>query len=35
MKLKHRETVEVVCGAVIGPITQPTEVVAGLVLDGE
>ncbi len=34
LKLKHRETVEVVCGAVIGPITQPSEVVAGLVLDG-
>ncbi|WP_454700045.1 ATP-dependent DNA ligase [Arthrobacter humicola] len=34
-KLKHRETVEVVCGAVIGPISQPSEVVAGLVLDGE
>lgn len=35
LKLKHRETVEVVCGAVIGPITQPSEVVAGLILDGE
>lgn len=35
LKLKHRETVEVICGAVIGPITQPSEVVAGLVLDGE
>lgn len=35
LKLKHRETVEVICGAVIGPITQPREVVAGLVLDGE
>ncbi|WP_260680745.1 ATP-dependent DNA ligase [Arthrobacter sp. KBS0703] len=35
LKLKHRETVEVVCGAVIGPITRPSEVVAGLVLDGE
>ncbi|MDP9989553.1 ATP-dependent DNA ligase [Arthrobacter oryzae] len=35
LKLKHRETVEIICGAVIGPITQPSEVVAGLVLDGE
>jgi hypothetical protein len=35
LKLKHRETVEVVCGAVIGPISQPSEIVAGLVLDGE
>jgi len=35
LKLKHRETVEVVCGAVIGPITRPSEVVAGLILDGE
>ena len=35
LKLKHRETVEVICAAVIGPISQPTEVVAGLVLDGK
>jgi ATP-dependent DNA ligase len=35
LKLKHRETVEIICGAVIGPITEPREVVAGLVLDGE
>jgi ATP-dependent DNA ligase len=35
LKLKHRETVEFICGAVIGPITEPREVVAGLVLDGE
>ncbi len=35
MKLKHRETVEIICGAVIGPNTEPREVVAGLVLDGE
>lgn len=32
LKLKHRETVEIICGAVIGPITEPREVV---VLDGE
>ena len=35
LKLKHRETVDIICGAVIGPITQPSEVVAGLVLDDE
>jgi ATP-dependent DNA ligase len=35
LKLKHRETLEIICGAVIGPITQPSEVVAGLILDGE
>jgi ATP-dependent DNA ligase len=35
LKLKHRETVDIICGAVIGPITQPSEVVAGLVLDGQ
>jgi ATP-dependent DNA ligase len=35
LKLKHRETIEIVCGAVVGPITEPREVVAGLVLDGE
>ena len=35
LNLKHRETVEITCGAVIGPITEPHEVVAGLVLDGE
>jgi hypothetical protein len=35
MKLKHRETLDIICGAVIGPITQPSEVVAGLILNGE
>lgn len=35
LKLKHRETLDVICGAVIGPISQPGEVVAGLVLDGK
>ena len=35
LKLKHRETIEVICGAVIGPITRPLEVVAGLIIDGE
>lgn len=35
LKLKHRETLDIICGAVIGPITQPSEVVAGLILDGK
>jgi ATP-dependent DNA ligase len=35
LKLKHRETLDVICGAVIGPITQPSEVVAGLMLGRE
>lgn len=35
LKLKHRETIDVICGAVIGPITHPSEVVAGLILEGE
>lgn len=35
LKLKHRETLDIICGAVIGPITQPSEVVAGFLLDGE
>ncbi|GAA3406090.1 ATP-dependent DNA ligase [Pseudarthrobacter polychromogenes] len=35
LKLKHRETVDIICGAVIGPISQPGEVVAGLILNGK
>ena len=35
MKLKHRETLDIICGAVIRPITQPSEVVAGLILGGK
>ncbi|WP_258723233.1 hypothetical protein [Cellulomonas sp. NS3] len=31
---RHRE-LDVICAAVIGPITRPTVVVAGLPLDGE
>ncbi|MBT2594063.1 hypothetical protein J7I92_01920 [Arthrobacter sp. ISL-72] len=34
-KLKHRETVEVVCAAVIGPIHMPREIVAGLPIGGK
>ena len=35
VKVKQRETVEVIVGAVIGPIEHPQAVVAGLYLDGE
>ncbi|WP_240793178.1 ATP-dependent DNA ligase [Arthrobacter crystallopoietes] len=34
-KLKHRETVEVICAAVIGPMSRPEAIVAGLPIDGE
>jgi ATP-dependent DNA ligase len=33
-KVKHRNVLDVVCGAVIGSRTQPTAIVAGLVFDG-
>ena len=35
LKIKHRETIDVVCAAVIGPIDKPEAVVAGLLIDGE
>ncbi|WP_460889057.1 ATP-dependent DNA ligase [Promicromonospora xylanilytica] len=35
LKIKHRETVDVVCGAVIGTRSSPQEVIAGLAIDGE
>jgi ATP-dependent DNA ligase len=35
LKVKHRETVDVVCGAVIGTRSSPQEVIAGLTIDGE
>lgn len=35
LKVKHRSTVDVVCAAVIGPITAPDAAVAGLPIDGE
>ena len=35
LKLRHRDTVEVVCGAVTGSLDHPGEIVAGLVIDGE
>ncbi|MFF1385537.1 hypothetical protein ACFVWT_18445 [Arthrobacter sp. NPDC058288] len=33
-KVKHRNVLDGVCGAVIGSRTQPTAIVAGLVFDG-
>lgn len=35
LKVKHRTTLDVVCAAVIGPISRPEMVVAGLHIDGE
>ena len=35
LKVKHRSTVDVVCAAVIGPLTAPEQVVAGLPIDGQ
>ncbi|MGS0686731.1 ATP-dependent DNA ligase [Nakamurella sp. GG22] len=35
VKVKQRNTFDVVAGAVIGPIEHPTAVVAGLYIDGE
>jgi hypothetical protein len=35
LKIKHRATVDVICGAVIGTRSAPQEVVAGLTIDGE
>lgn len=35
LKVKHRETLDVVCAAVIGPLQRPEMVVAGLYMGGE
>ncbi|MGW6265763.1 ATP-dependent DNA ligase [Cellulosimicrobium funkei] len=35
VKVKHRATVDVVCAAVIGTLSQPQEIVAGLPIDGD
>ncbi|MEV8027617.1 ATP-dependent DNA ligase [Cellulosimicrobium funkei] len=35
LKVKHRSTLDVVCGAVIGTLSQPQEIVAGLPFDGD
>ncbi|PFG44879.1 ATP dependent DNA ligase-like protein [Georgenia soli] len=34
LKVKHRDTAEVVCGAVIGTLERPEALIAGLVIDG-
>ncbi|AXH37518.1 ATP-dependent DNA ligase (plasmid) [Humibacter sp. BT305] len=35
VKVKHRDTLDVICAAVIGPAHQPQELVVGLPVDGE
>lgn len=35
LKVKHRSTVDVVCAAVTGTLSQPQEIVAGLPIDGD
>ncbi|WP_235564379.1 ATP-dependent DNA ligase [Arthrobacter sp. Soil762] len=35
LKLKHKNVLDVVCAAVIGPLTQPHAIIAGLPIDGQ
>jgi ATP-dependent DNA ligase len=35
LKAKHISELDVICGAVIGPLDRPTEIVAGLPIGGE
>lgn len=35
LKLKHKDLTDVVCAAVIGPITAPQAIIAGLPVDGQ
>ena len=35
VKVKHRDTLDVVCAAVIGPLQRPEALVVGLPVDGE
>lgn len=35
LKLKHKDVLDVVCAAVIGSLTQPQAIVAGLPVDGQ
>jgi hypothetical protein len=35
LKVKHRDTIDVIPGAVIGPISRPEAIVVGLTIDGE
>lgn len=34
LKVKHRDTVEVVCAAVLGPIERPEQLIVGLPVEG-
>lgn len=34
LKVKHRDTVEVICGAVLGPLNRPQALIVGLPIDG-
>ncbi|MFE4835184.1 ATP-dependent DNA ligase [Arthrobacter sp. NPDC056691] len=34
LKYKRRSEIDIICGAVVGPIDRPTEIVAGLPIDG-
>lgn len=34
LKVKHRDVLDVVCAAVIGPVSQPSAIIAGLPLQG-
>ncbi|MBT2565089.1 ATP-dependent DNA ligase [Arthrobacter sp. ISL-85] len=34
LKLKHKDVLDVVCAAVIGPVTQPQAIIAGLPIEG-
>jgi ATP-dependent DNA ligase len=35
LKLKHKDTLDVVCAAVIGPLSQPQAIIAGLPVGGQ
>jgi len=35
LKLKHKDVLDVVCAAVIGPVAQPQAIITGLPIDGE
>lgn len=35
LKVKHRDTIDVIAGAVIGPMRRPEAIVVGLPIDGE
>jgi hypothetical protein len=35
LKVKHRDTLDVICAAVTGPIKRPETVIAGLTIDGK